>query len=74
LAKHVPIPGISAQEIGVDTILSWTQDVIVTPDAPRKGRELQVCLHLHGAAVVVKVFKAIPRTSTGKASGSSPPG
>jgi hypothetical protein len=42
LAKHVPIPSIAAQEIGVDTILSWTQDVIVAPDAPRTGRELQV--------------------------------
>jgi hypothetical protein len=26
IAKHVPIPVIAAQEIGVDTILSWTQD------------------------------------------------
>src|SRR6202158_6250033 len=42
LAKHVPIPSIAAQEIGVDTILSWTQDAIVAPDAPRTGRELQV--------------------------------
>jgi hypothetical protein len=42
LAKHVPIPAIAAQEIGVDTILSWTQDAIVKPDAPRTGRELQV--------------------------------
>ena len=42
LAKHVPIPVIAAQEIGVDTILSWTQDAIVAPDAPRTGRELQV--------------------------------
>src|ERR1700757_1787607 len=42
LAKHVPIPNVTAQEIGVDTILSWTQDVIVAPDAPRTGRELQV--------------------------------
>src|SRR3979490_2293292 len=42
LAKHTPIPSIAAQEIGVDTILSWTQDVIVAPDAPRTGRELQV--------------------------------
>jgi hypothetical protein len=42
LAKHVPIPAIAAQEIGVDTILSWTQDAIVAPDAPRTGRELQV--------------------------------
>jgi hypothetical protein len=42
LAKHVPIPTIAAQEIGVDTILSWTQDAIVAPDAPRTGRELQL--------------------------------
>lgn len=41
LAKHVPIPNIAAQEIGVDTILSWAQDP-VAPDAPRTGRELQV--------------------------------
>ena len=42
LEKHVPIPDIAAQEIGVDTILSWTQDAFVAPDAPRTGRELQV--------------------------------
>ncbi len=42
IAKHVPIPAIAAQEIGVDTILSWTQDTFVAPDAPRTGRELQV--------------------------------
>jgi hypothetical protein len=42
LEKHVPIPNIAAQEIGVDTVLSWTQDVIVAPDAPRTGRELEV--------------------------------
>jgi hypothetical protein len=42
IAKHVPIPVIAAQEIGVDTILSWTQDTIVLPDAARTGRELQV--------------------------------
>ena len=42
LAKHVPIPNVAAQEIGVDTILSWTQDDFVAPDAPRTGRELQV--------------------------------
>jgi hypothetical protein len=42
LAKHVPIPNSAAQEIGVDTILSWTQDAFVAPDAPRTGRELQV--------------------------------
>ena len=41
-AKHVSIPVIAAQEIGVDTILSWTQDDIVLPQAPRTGRELQV--------------------------------
>jgi hypothetical protein len=48
LAKHVPIPAIAAQEIGVDTILSWTQDAVVAPDAPRTGRELQV-FHLASA-------------------------
>jgi len=42
LAKHVPIPNVTAQEIGVDTILSWPQDAIVAPDAPRTGRELEV--------------------------------
>jgi hypothetical protein len=42
LAKHVPIPAIAAQEIDVDTILSWTQDTFVDPNAPRTGRELQV--------------------------------
>ncbi len=42
IAKHVPISAIAAQEIGVDTILSWTQDTVVLPDAPRTGRELQV--------------------------------
>ena len=42
VAKHVPIPAIAAQEIGVDTILIWTQDAFVAPDAPRTGRELQV--------------------------------
>ena len=42
LAKHVPIPNVAAQEIGVDTILSWTQDAFVDPAAPRTGRELQV--------------------------------
>jgi hypothetical protein len=48
LAKHVPIPAIAAQEIDVRTILSWTQDLIVAPDAPRTGRELQV-FHLANA-------------------------
>jgi len=42
LAKHVPIPTVAAQEIGVDTMLSWTQDAFVDPTAPRTGRELQV--------------------------------
>jgi hypothetical protein len=42
LAKHVPIPTIAAQEVGIDTILSWTQDAFVAPDAPRTGRELRV--------------------------------
>jgi hypothetical protein len=40
--KHVPIPIITPVETTVDTILGWPQDVIVLPDAPRTGRELQV--------------------------------
>ncbi len=40
--KHVPIPTMTPEEITVDTILSWPQDEIVLPDAPRTGRELQV--------------------------------
>jgi hypothetical protein len=40
--KHVPIPSITPIETTVDTILGWPQDVIVLPDAPRTGRELQV--------------------------------
>src|SRR5882672_6071341 len=42
IAKHTAIPNIAAQEIGVDTILTWTQDAFVAPDAPRTGRELLV--------------------------------
>jgi hypothetical protein len=41
-AKHVPIPNITAQEIEVATILSWAQDPIMPPDAPRSGRENNV--------------------------------
>jgi hypothetical protein len=40
--KHVPIPNVTPIETTVDTILGWPQDVIVLPDAPRTGRELQV--------------------------------
>jgi len=40
--KHVPIPTMTPVETTVDTILSWPQDEIVLPDAPRAGRELQV--------------------------------
>ena len=40
--KHVPIPNMNPIESTVDTILSWPQDIIVLPDAPRTGRELQV--------------------------------
>ena len=41
-AKHVPLPSITPQEITVDMILSWPQDVFIPPDAPRSGRELQL--------------------------------
>jgi len=50
VAKHQAIPTIAAQEIGVDTILSWTQDAFIAPDAPRTGRELQV-FHIANAFV-----------------------
>jgi hypothetical protein len=50
IAKHVAIPNIAAEEIGVDTILSWTQDAFVAPDAPRTGRELRV-FHVANAFV-----------------------
>jgi len=40
--KHVPIPSMTPTEATVDTILSWPQDDIVLPDAPRTGRELLV--------------------------------
>ncbi len=49
-AKHQAIPSIAAQEIGVDTILSWPQDAFIAPDAPRTGRELQV-FHIANAFV-----------------------
>src|SRR6202790_2457940 len=40
--KHVPVPNMTPIETTVDTILSWPQDLIILPDAPRTGRELQV--------------------------------
>ena len=42
LAKHVPIPNIAAQEVSVEIILTWSQDPVIPPDAPRTGRELEV--------------------------------
>jgi hypothetical protein len=42
LAKHVPIPNIAAQEVSVEIILTWSQDPVIPPDAPRAGRELEV--------------------------------
>src|SRR5262244_3057587 len=42
LAKHVPIPNIAAQEVSVEIIVSWSQDPIIPPDAPRTGREQEV--------------------------------
>jgi len=41
-AKHVPIPDTTAQEVSVDDILAWPEDLIIPPDAPRAGRELDV--------------------------------
>jgi hypothetical protein len=42
VAKHVPIPNIGAQEVSVDIVLTWPQDPLIPPDAPRTGRELDV--------------------------------
>jgi len=41
-AKHVPISDLVAQEVSVEIILTWPQDLLIPPDAPRTGRELQV--------------------------------
>lgn len=41
-AKHVPISDIVAEEVSVEIILGWSQDLLIPPDAPRTGRELQV--------------------------------
>ena len=41
-AKHVPIPNIVAQEVSVDIVLTWSQDLFIPADAPRTGRELEV--------------------------------
>jgi hypothetical protein len=41
-AKHVPIANVAAQEVSVETILGWPQDLSIPPDAPRTGRELEV--------------------------------
>jgi hypothetical protein len=43
VAKHVPIPGGTPQEIDVTTILAWPQDLIPLPiGQPRTGRELHL--------------------------------
>jgi len=39
LAKHVPIPNIAEQDVSVEIILTWPQDPVIPPDAPRTGRE-----------------------------------
>jgi len=41
-AKHAPISDLVAQEVSVEIILTWPQDLLIPPDAPRTGRELQV--------------------------------
>lgn len=43
LAKHVPLPNVTPQEITVTDILSWDQGLpALPPEAPRSGRELQL--------------------------------
>src|SRR6202048_5463972 len=41
-AKHVPIPNIVAQEVSVEIMLTWSQDVFIPIDAPRTGRGREV--------------------------------
>jgi hypothetical protein len=41
-AKHVPIPNTTPQDITVSVMLTWAQDPVLPPDAPRSGRELEV--------------------------------
>lgn len=42
VAKHVPIPSGTPQEIDVNTILTWPSVPALPPDALRFGRELQL--------------------------------
>lgn len=43
VAKHVPLPNVTPQEISVADILAWNQGIpVLPPDAPRSGRELQL--------------------------------
>lgn len=43
VAKHVPLPSGTPQEITVNDIFSWDQNLpVLPPDAPRSGRELQL--------------------------------
>lgn len=42
VAKHVAIPSGTAQEIDVNTMLTWPSDPVLPPDQPRFGRELQL--------------------------------
>lgn len=41
-AKHIPLPEMQPQTIGVQDMLSWDQSSNPRNDAPRKGRELQL--------------------------------
>ena len=43
LAKHVPLPNVTPQEITVNDILGWDQNLpILPPESPRSGRERQL--------------------------------
>ena len=42
VAKHVPIPSGTPQEIDVNTMLTWPSDPVLPPDKLRFGRELQL--------------------------------
>jgi hypothetical protein len=53
--KHVPLPNVTAQDITVQTMLTWPQSPVPAADAPRAGRELQL-FHI-GQAFVQRTFE-----------------
>jgi hypothetical protein len=53
--KHVPLPNVTAQDLTVQTMLTWPQTPVPAADAPRTGRELQL-FHI-GHAFVQRTYE-----------------